>query len=130
MTCTLSSTSANPDGWLFREPMLRKLTIAGGRLEPLGATSRKPPDSVDVIAPEVTETSAGPAVGRAPVTAVIDVLPDTTMLVAGTPPMLTVASLAKPVPVIVIGFPPVVLPLAGEIADTRGVPGVGPGGVL
>ena len=69
-----------------------------------------------------------PAVLRAPMTAVSDVLPDTTTLVAATPPMVTVASLEKPVPVIVTLLPPVVLPLAGEMADTFTVLDVGPDG--
>src|SRR4051812_6392200 len=110
--------STNPDGWLLRDPMLRKLPMTGGRFAPLGATNMKPLVSVDVLPPEVTATSAEPTVARGAVTAMIAVLPDTVTAVAGTPPMLTIASLPNPVPVMVTGFPPVVLAVDGEIDTT------------
>jgi hypothetical protein len=44
----------------------------------------------------------------------------TVTLVAAVPPMLTVAPLAKPVPVIVTDVPPLVLPEVGEIEVTVG----------
>ncbi|MGC4084186.1 MAG: hypothetical protein QM736_19265 [Vicinamibacterales bacterium] len=58
----------------------------------------------------------------------IDDVPETTMFVAATPPMVTVASLAKPVPAMVTLLPPVVLPMAGEIDDTLSEPDEGPEG--
>jgi hypothetical protein len=114
---------------LLREPMLRNALIAGARFAPLGATKVKPFDNVLVLPPVVTVTSAAPAVARTPVTAVIDVVPDTTTPVAGTPPIETVASLAKPVPLMVTLFPPVVLPLVGDTDDTFGAELVGPEGL-
>jgi len=102
--------------------------IAGGLFAPLGATKVNAFGRLAVFPPEVTLTSLAPGVVRAPVTAVIDVLPDTTTPVAGTPPTVTVASLANPLPEIVMLLPPVVLPIAGDIEMTFGVVLVGPDG--
>jgi hypothetical protein len=52
--------------------------------------------------------------------AVIDVLLDTLMLVAGEPPILTLAPARKPVPVIVTAVPPLEVPEFGEIPVTVG----------
>lgn len=52
--------------------------------------------------------------------AVIDVLFASITLVAGDPPMLTVAPVRKPVPVIVIPVPPLVVPVLGMIEVTVG----------
>jgi hypothetical protein len=51
------------------------------------------------------------------------------MPVATTPPIMTVASLLNPVPVIVTAVPPVVLPIDGEMAETLGAEVVGTVGV-
>jgi len=59
-------------------------------------------------------TSLAPAV-PAGVTAVIEVALTKTMLVAETPPTVTVGPVKKPVPVIVIAVPPVTMPKAGAI---------------
>jgi hypothetical protein len=120
--------SAKPDGWLLRDPTLRKLLMTGGRLAPLGATKVKPLARLDVFPPDVTLTSPAPAVVRALVTAVIDVLPDTTTFVAATPPMVTEASLPKPLPLMVTRLPPVVLPVDGETEETFKVVDDGPDG--
>ena len=128
-TCTVSSMSAKPEGWLLREPMLRKALMTGARFAPLGATKVNALASVLVLPLVVTATSAAPAVVRSPVTAVMEVLPDTTTPVAGTPPIDTVASLAKPVPLMVMLLPPVVLPLVGETDVTFGAELVGPEGL-
>jgi hypothetical protein len=54
----------------------------------------------------------------APVTATIVVALITLICVHATPPIVTVAPVAKPVPVIVTGVAPATLPEAGAIADT------------
>src|SRR4029079_14519462 len=54
------------------------------------------------------------------VTAVIDVELATVTLVAAVPPIVTVAPVAKFVPVIVTFVPPAVVPAVGEIAVTVG----------
>jgi len=110
---------------LLREPTLLNPEITGGRFVPLGATKLNPFGRLAVLPPEVTVTSAAPAALRTPVTAVIDVEPDTTTFVAATPPIITVASAAKPLPVIVTALPPVVLPVAGEMDETLRVVDVG-----
>ena len=61
-----------------------------------------------------TVTFFAPAV-PAGVTAVIEVELATTTLVAEVPPMVTVAPLTNPVPVIVIAVPPSVEPEEGEV---------------
>ena len=124
----VSSMSAKPEGWFVREPTLLKLAITGARFDPLGATNVNPFARLDVLPPEVTVTSAAPGVVRAPVTAVIDVAPDTMTLVAGTPPIITVASPAKPLPLTVTALPPVVLPVDGETEETFRSVDVGPDG--
>src|SRR5205085_2574406 len=124
----LSSMSAKPEGWFVREPTLLKLPMTGARFDPLGATNVKPLVRLDVLPPDVTATSAAPGVARAGIEAVSDVAPDTTTLVAATPPIVTVASAPKPLPLMVTAFPPVVLPLDGDTEETfRSVP-VGPDG--
>jgi hypothetical protein len=72
------------------------------------------PDAV-VWEPSITMTLAAPAVCDG-VVAVMDVGLTTVTADAAVPPTVTVAPLAKPVPVIVIGVPPAVMPLAGLIA--------------
>ena len=62
----------------------------------------------------VTTTLTAPA-ACAGLVAVIDVEFTTVTPVAAVPPRLTVAPARKPVPVIVIGVPPVVVPDVGEI---------------
>jgi len=127
-TCTVSSMSAKPDGWLLRDPMLRNAVMAGGRFAPLGATNVNPPDSVEVLPPDVTDTSAAPGVGLAAVVAVTVLVPETTTLVADTPPMVTVVSLPNPAPVIVTVLPPVVLPVDGDTVVTFTELELGPDG--
>jgi hypothetical protein len=67
----------------------------------------------------VTVTVAAPAL-PAGVVAVIWVPLTTTTLVAAVPPTVTVAPVAKFVPVIVTGVPPPVGPLFGDTAVTVG----------
>jgi hypothetical protein len=67
----------------------------------------------------VTTTFTVPTVW-AGVLAAMDVLLTTETFVAGVPPMLTVAPVKKPVPVIVTEVPPLVVPELGEIAVTVG----------
>lgn len=54
------------------------------------------------------------------VTAVIEVAETTTTLVAGRPPMVTVAPETKLVPVMVMGVPPTGVPELGLTLDTVG----------
>jgi hypothetical protein len=96
--------------------MLRTALITGGRFAPLGETNANPFGSVAVRPTDVTTTSAAPGVGRAPTTAVSLVEPWSATFVAGTPPIMTVMSLANSAPVMVTVVPPVVLPTVGEIA--------------
>jgi hypothetical protein len=72
----------------------------------------KPPVRVADPAEVVTTTFCTPTLPVG-VTAVIEVALTTTMLVAEFPPILTVAPVIKPVPVIVIGVPPEVNPVGG-----------------
>jgi hypothetical protein len=67
----------------------------------------------------VTVTVAAPALPVG-VLAVMDVLLTTTTLVAAVPPIVTVAPVAKLVPVMVTAVPPAVDPLAGDIPVTVG----------
>ena len=67
----------------------------------------------------VTTTLTAPAACAA-VVAVIDVPFTTTTPVAAVPPNLTVAPVRKPVPVMVTGVPPAVVPEVGVIAVTVG----------
>ncbi len=67
----------------------------------------------------VTTTLTAPEVCAA-VVAVIEVLLTTVTPVAAVPPRLTVAPERNPVPVIVMGVPPVVVPLLGAIDVTVG----------
>ena len=67
----------------------------------------------------VTTTLVTPA-ACAPVVAVIEVGETTTTLVAKVPPMLTVAPVTKPVPVIVTLSPPTSRPLDGDIEEIVG----------
>lgn len=88
----------------------------GAMLEIVGAVEAyvKPFVSVALWVSEfVTVTFTAPA-ACAGVVAVIDVAPTTTTLVAGTPPIDTVAPATKFDPVIVIGVPPSVDPDVGE----------------
>ena len=68
----------------------------------------------------VTTTSLAPA-DPAGVVQVIDVAETTTTLVHAAPPTLTVAPAKKLVPVIVMGVPPSVLPVDGEMEVMVGV---------
>jgi hypothetical protein len=79
-----------------------------------------PPVRLPLCPLTVTVTVAAPAV-PAGVVAVIDVLPTTTMFVADTPPTVTVAGVAKFVPVIVTAVPPAVEPVFGDTLVTVGV---------
>jgi len=128
MTCMVSSMSAKPDGWFVREPTLLNPAMTGARFDPLGATNVNPFVRLDVLPPEVTATSAAPGVVRAPVNAVSEVALATTTLVAATPPIVTVASPAKPLPLIVTLLPPAVLPVDGETEVTFRPVVVGPDG--
>ena len=67
----------------------------------------------------VTTTLTAPAACAA-VVAVIDVLFTTVTPVAAVPPRLTVAPAKNPVPVIVTGVPPAVVPDVGVIPVTVG----------
>jgi len=67
----------------------------------------------------VTTTFVTPA-ACAGVVAVIEVPLTTFTAVAAVPPILTVAPVRNPVPVIVTGVPPAVVPDTGEIPDTVG----------
>ena len=67
----------------------------------------------------VTTTLTAPAACAA-VVAVIEVLLATVTPVAAVPPRLTVAPVRNPVPVIVTGVPPAVVPEVGAIALTVG----------
>jgi hypothetical protein len=81
-----------------------------------------PPARLPLTGPGlVTVTVTAPA-APAGVVAVIDVLLATTTLVAATPPNVTVAPLAKFVPVIVTAVPPATGPLFGDTLVTVGVP--------
>jgi hypothetical protein len=73
-----------------------------------------PPVSVAEPPEIATTTFLAPAV-PAGVTAVMEVALTTVTLVAATPPIVTVAPLIKPVPVIVTGVPPTSGPAFGEI---------------
>src|SRR5580765_6626671 len=107
--------SANPDGCPACDPTLRMLPTTGGAFVPPGATNVNAFGSVAVLPPLATTTSPAPAAPCAADTAVIIVVPWTTIPVAATPPIVTVASLPNSVPAIVTGVPPVVLPDAGVI---------------
>jgi len=69
----------------------------------------------------VTVTVTAPAL-PAGVTAVIVALFTTTTFVAAVPPNVTVAPVAKFVPVIVTAVPPEVVPVFGDTLVTVGVP--------
>jgi hypothetical protein len=75
----------------------------------------------------VTFTSAGPG-ARGPVTAVIEDTLLTETLVAGTPPMVTMAGPEKFDPPMVTVVPPEAGPLIGAIDVTRGAVPDGPPG--
>jgi len=70
--------------------------------------------------PTVTVTVTAPAL-PAGVVAVICVALTTTTLVAAAPPNVTVAPVAKSVPVIVTAVPPTVGPLFGDTLLTVGI---------
>jgi hypothetical protein len=72
----------------------------------------------------VTRTLAAPA-APAGVVAVIDVGLTTVIVLAATPPMVTLVAPVKLVPVIVTLVPPRVVPLGGLIAVTVGTGGGG-----
>ena len=77
----------------------------------------KPRARVAVPPPDVTTTSTGPAALDAGVDAVIAWLPWTATTDAAIPPMVTVAPLENPLPVMDTAVPPFVLPALGEIAE-------------
>jgi hypothetical protein len=79
-----------------------------------------PLDRLPLLPLTVTVTVTGPAL-PAGVVAVMDVLLPTTTLVAAVPPKVTVAPVAKFVPVIVTAVPPAVEPLFGDTLVTIGV---------
>lgn len=80
---------------------------------------------VAVRPPVVTTTSRAPAAVDDEVVAEIDPPPWTTTRVAAVPPIVTVASLVKPLPLIVTAVPPSVLPALGEIAEIDNPVGLG-----
>ena len=68
----------------------------------------------------VTRTLAMVPMVPGGVTAVIEVAETTATLVAGSPPMVTVAPETKLIPVIVMGVPPEGMPELGLMLDTVG----------
>ena len=84
-------------------------------MAPLGATKVNALANVADRLCDVTTTSAAPAVGVDPTTAMRTVELWRTTFVATTPPTVTTASLPKSVPFTVMFVPPVVLPCDGEI---------------
>ena len=81
--------------------------------------------STELVPPRVvTVTSKRPATLVGGVTAVICVADTTVTDCSGSVPIFAVAPLIKPVPVIVIGVPPCVVPVAGVTDVTVGVAGV------
>ena len=80
----------------------------------------KPLAKLPVWPPTVTVTVTAPAV-PAGVVAVICVALTATTLVAGVPPNVTVAPVAKFVPVSVTAVPPTVAPLFGKTLVTVGI---------
>jgi hypothetical protein len=80
-----------------------------------------PLDRLPLLPLTVTVTVTAPAV-PAGVTAVMDVLLATTTLVAAAVPNVTVAPVAKFVPVMVTAVPPDVEPLLGDRLVTVGTP--------
>ena len=70
--------------------------------------------------PVVTITPTAPAVARAGVIQVIVVGLNTKTLVAGIPPNVTEVAPVKAIPVILTPVPPVLVPNAGKIAETKG----------
>ena len=72
----------------------------------------------DVIPPGVVITICLAPADPAGVTAVMEVAPITTTLVAATPPIFTLVAPVKFVPVRVIAVPPAVEPVEGE-TDAR-----------
>src|SRR2546425_3863650 len=98
------------------EPLAGVTELAAG-----GATyvNRSPGFGALDCPPTVTMTSATPA-GCAGVVALICVALTTLTPVATDPPTVAVAPAAKPVPVIVIGVPPAVVPALGLTALTVG----------
>ena len=91
--------------------------MAGGRFVPLGAMNVNPAASDAVLPPDVTTTSALPARPAATVTSSVVALCTVTLL-AITPPTMTVASDAKPEPLMVTSVSPVVLPDEGTTEAT------------
>jgi len=94
--------------------------LLGDTLPTVGITAYVYPlGRLPLCAPTVTVTVTAPAL-PAGVFAVIVVLFTTTTLVAAAAPNVTVAPLAKFVPVIVTAVPPVVVPLLGDTLLTVG----------
>ena len=92
------------------------VTVGAG----FGFTYVYPLDSVPLcVSLLVTTTFPAPAAWAA-VVAVIDVLFTTVTLVAAVPPIVTLAPARNPVPAIVTGVPPAVVPDDGEIVFTVG----------
>src|SRR6185295_3449195 len=85
-----------------------------------GATYVNPLVSVPLCASGLTTVTFAAPAAWAGVVAVIDVVLTTLTAVAAAPPMLTVAPLTNPLPLIVIEVPPAVGPEVGEIALTVG----------
>ena len=71
--------------------------------------------------PVVTTTPTCPATLLTPVLQVIVVGLNTKTFVAGIPPNVTEVVPVKPTPVILTPVPPVLVPNAGKIAETKGV---------
>jgi hypothetical protein len=101
------------------------LTMTGAWFAPDGATNVNPRVRVAVRPPDVTTTSTAPAALDAGVVAVIAWLPWTATTDAAIPPIVTVAPLENPLPVMDTAVPPFVLPALGEIAEIDSPVGVG-----
>src|SRR5712691_10696068 len=91
------------------------------RLSPFGSNCcayLNPPKSVAVVVSGLVTVTLHVPAACAAVVAVIVVLLTRTTPVAAVPPMLTVAPLRKPLPVIVIGVPPPIEPVDGTTLVT------------
>ena len=110
---TSSPTSPKLDGAFARVLWTTSEVMTGGGFGP-GTTYVYPLASVALCVPTVTTTSAAPA-ALGPVTARRLVELSAVTPVAATPPMVTVAPLAKLVPVSVTVVPPAVEPEDGEM---------------
>src|SRR4029079_14214512 len=97
------------------DPLVGEIPVTVGGVPYVNPFVRVPLRPLGFVA--VTLTAPAACAG---VTAVIDVELATVTLVAAVPPIVTVAPVAKFVPVIVTFVPPAVVPAVGEIAVTVG----------